>query len=106
MELRYTTSWPRRRFAAGGTKPQALKGCGRVSSLPGAFSKRGPHMRTHALLVGGGLAVSLLLPPTSAQAFLLNLDQLFTGQTPAKQAHRRKAHRSGVGYRNRGHTLQ
>ena len=63
-------------------------------------------MRTHALLVGGGLAVSLLLPPTSAQAFFLNLDQLFTRQTPAKQAHRRQAHPSGVGHGDRTHTLQ
>ena len=63
-------------------------------------------MRTRALLVGGGLVVSLLLPPTTAQAFFLNLDQLFTRQTPAKQAHRGRARRSGVGYRNRGHTLQ
>ena len=63
-------------------------------------------MRTRALLVGGGLVVSLLLPPTTAQAFFLNLDQLFTRQTPAKQAPRGRAYRSGVGSRDRGHTLQ
>src|ERR687883_1996541 len=68
-----------------GHKAASAEGVWTRLLIAGAFSKRGPHMRTHALLVGGGLAVSLLLPPTSAHAFFLNLDQLFTRQTSAKQ---------------------
>src|SRR5919202_5602889 len=73
--------------------------------MPGAFSKRGSSMRTHALLVGGGLVASLLLPATNAQAFFWNFDQ-FTRQVSAQQAYGGQAHRSGVGYGDRGHTLE
>ena len=61
-------------------------------------------MRTHALLVGGGLVAILLLPSTNAQAFPLSFDQ-FTRQ-PAAQAYGGQAHRFGVGYGDQGHTLQ
>ena len=63
-------------------------------------------MRTHALLVGGGLVANLLLPATNAQAFFWNFDQ-FTRQVPAaQQVYEDQTDRSEVGYSDRGYTLQ
>ena len=59
-------------------------------------------MRTHALLMGGGLALSLL-PFTNAQAFPLSLD-LFTRQTSAQQAYGGHALRAAYGRQNESRT--
>ena len=53
-------------------------------------------MRTHALLVGGGLAVSLLLPPTTVHAFPWSFDP-FT-RPPAPQAEAGREHTLQAAY--------
>ena len=62
-------------------------------------------MRTHALLMGGGLALSLLLPPTNAQAFFWSFDQVTRPMTP-QPAYEGQAYRAEAGYGDRSHTLQ
>ena len=62
-------------------------------------------MRTHALLVGGGLTLSLLLPPTNAQAFFWSFDQVTRQMTP-QPAYEAQAYRSEAGYGDRSHALQ
>ncbi len=63
-------------------------------------------MRTRALLVGGGLVVSVLLPSTNAQAFFWRFDQSARQSAAAQQSYQGQTYRSEPGYGSLSYTRQ
>ena len=63
-------------------------------------------MRTRALLVGGALVVSALLPSTNAQAFFWRLDQSARQAPAAQHSYEGRTYRFEPGYGGRSDTRQ